>query len=483
VFVALVVLGALLLAGLLLAILLPGGGRHAAPTTATRSTPSTTTAPPPPTTTAPPPPPTTAPATTAPQPTTAPATTAPPPPPPPGPLQAVSVGALSATVEWSGADSPARVAYGLPDLGPTMWAPLSGRRATLTGLRFSTAYRVWAGDATLDLTTAPPPASPAAAVGGGAILLDGQPFFPLLVLAQCPVEYPTSLAAGITLYAENPCGGIAEQSAALDGRAFSLTAAGEAGIGGPGVIGWYYPDEADLKGLTGATLPQFPTLEATARLRVLTITNHFYSTAAPLAQGKGIYPGLIEQADVVGFDLYPLQEFCDFARLPTVAAAQRELVQLAGGRPTFQWIEAQSWKCRSPAVRVTPATVLAESWLSIAGGARGIGFFPAGWDPDVTPAIAAVAKEVAALGAALTGADAPASATPPVVAAARTVNGALYVIAVNPTRRAVRATLQVPGLEGRPAPVLGEGRSVATGGNSINDEFPPLGVHLYVVAP
>ena len=360
----------------------------------------------------------------------------------------MSVGPFSATVEWAGASPPPRLAYGLPDLGPTMWAPVESGRASLTGLRFSTVYRVWGPGATLDLTTAPPPDSPAAAIGGGAVLLDGQPFFPLIVLAQCPSGYGSTLAAGISLYAENPCGGIADQSAALAGRALSLTAADEAGIGGPGVIGWYYPDEADLKGMTGATLPQFPTLAATARLRVLTVTNHFYSRTAPLAGGRGIYPGLIAKADVVGFDLYPLQEFCRADWLPDVARSQAELVRLAGGRPTFQWIEAQTWKCGSPALRVTPETVRAESWLSVAGGARGIGFFPADWDPAVTPAIAQVAKDAEAFGAGLVGPDSPSSATPPVIAAARTANGALYVIAVNPTRRSIRARIEARGLGG-----------------------------------
>ena len=351
VFLALLAVGALLLAGVLLAVLLRGHPRHAAPTTTTASTPTTTapqatTAQPPPATTTQPPPVTT------------------PPPPPPGPLQAVEVGPFSATVQWNGPKPPAVVAYGLPDLGPTMWAPVTGRRATLTGLRFSTAYRVWGGEATLDLTTAAPPASPVAAIGGGAILLDGQPFFPLLDLGECP-GYDSSLAAGITLYVENPCGGIAAQTSALAGRALSLTAATEAGTGGPGVIGWYYPDEADLKGITGATLPQFPSLAATGRLRVLTLTNHFYSRAATLPAGQGVYPGLIAKSDMVGFDLYPLQEFCSTAWLPDVAAAQRELVQQAGGQPTFQWIEASTWKCHGAALRVTSATVRAESWLAV----------------------------------------------------------------------------------------------------------------------
>ena len=477
-FAALLVVGLAVL-GAVLAVVLTRGGEQAAPpptTTSTSTTTSTTT-----TATS-----TTTPATTStttPATTAAPSTTAPAPPAPAGPLQAASVGPFSATVRWTGPNPPARVAYGLADLGPTIWAPMTNGEAVLSGLTFSTAYRAWAGDATLDFTTAPPPASPAAAIGGGAILLDGQPFFPLLVLTECKHGYDQNLAAGITLFVENQCGGIAAQTAAVGGKALSLTSADEAGIGGNGVIGWYYPDEADLKRMTGDTLPSFPTLAATARLRVLTLSNHVYSRTEPLAEGRGVYPGLIEKADVVGLDLYPLQEFCSASWLPDVAAAQRELVGLAGGRPTFQWIEAETWRCHEPDLQVTPATVQTESWLAVAGGARGLGFFPAGWDPSVTPGIEAVARMVAALGAALAAPDAPVSASGPVVAGGRALNGALYVVAVNPTHAALRATLTAPGLNGRTLRAIGEGRSVGAAKDVFHDDFDPLAVHLYVAAP
>ena len=135
VFLALLGGGALLLVGVLLVLLLSSGEeKKARPTTSTTTTTeSTTTAP---ATTAPPPPPT---------------TTAPPPPPQ----------ARSRRWPWapsprrsSGRDAspPARVGYGLADLGPTMWARLTGRRATITGLHYSTPYRVWAGDATFDFS-------------------------------------------------------------------------------------------------------------------------------------------------------------------------------------------------------------------------------------------------------------------------------------------------------------------------------------------
>lgn len=454
------VLGLLLLAGVLLAVFLPGGGDHrAAPSTSTAEStaaPTTTVAPPPTTTQAPP---------------------------PTGPLRAVAVGPLSATVGWTGTSPPARVAYGLAELGPTMWAPLANRRATLAGLRFGTTYRVWAGDTTLDLTTAPPPQSPVAGTGGGAIVLDGQQFFPLLVLAQCPSGFESSLGAGMTLYAENPCGGIAEQSAALSGRAFSLTSADEAGIGGDGVIGWYYPDEADLKAISGPELPQFPTQAATGRLSVLTLSNHFYSRTTELPAGRGVYPGLIARSDVVGFDLYPLQEFCSTDWLPDVAASQRELVALAGGRPTFQWIEASTWRCRSAGLRVTPTSVRAESWLAIAGGARGLGFFPADWPADVTPGVATVAREVTALSAGLLAPDAAVSANAPMIVAARRLNGAVYVVAVNPTRKVVDARIEQADAGSRAFLVVGEARIVAASNGALEDRFGPLAVHLYVAPP
>jgi hypothetical protein len=66
---------------------------------------------------------------------------------------------------------------------------------------------------------------------------------------------------------------------------------------------------------------------------------------------------------------------------------------MAGGRPTFQWIETGSLEgvCGQP---VTPATVRAEAWLAIAGGARGLGYFTYGW-PEGRAQSFAVAPEIA----------------------------------------------------------------------------------------
>lgn len=388
------------------------------------------------------------------------------------------------------------MAAGPPDGRPLLWwreeRPARRHQVTLGGLAFATPYRIWVtsqaseGDrsqATLDLTTAGPPAAPQGAVAEGRVTLDGQPFFPLMSWGGCPETYETSLRAGLNLFAENPCGGLRAQLDALAGRALSAAGPDDEPADGPGLVGSFHPDEADGRGLRGASLPAPPA----AGLRFLTLSNHVYSGAAPLPQGRGMYPGLVAASDVVGLDLYPLQEWCRPDRLADVYLAQRELARLARGKPTFQWIEAAGMRCPGGATAVTPETVRAEAWLAVAGGARGLGFFPPGaWTGEVGETIAEVASAVRYLGPALLSPPVPAATEPaggPVWAGARRFGGALYAVAVNASYAPTRAAVRLPGLAGRPLTVVGEGRTVTPAGEVFRDAFEPLAAHLYVAAP
>src|SRR5581483_2345165 len=329
----------------------------------------------------------------------------------------VSATPFAATVTWT--TTPAttgRVSAALGGLQPTLWSAADGptetHHATIGGLAFASDYSLTVSAATADggraelslAVSTPKPAaeSVVASTRGTAILLDGEPFFPLLVWGQCPPAYPGLVAAGMNLFAESPCGGVQAQLDALGGTALSASVAGESDVQDPSVVGWFYPDEADGHGLTGATLPALPASRPTGRISFLTLSNHFYSQTAPLAAGRAIYPGLVAKADVVGFDLYPLQVMCWPDRIGSVYDAQRELEQLAPAKPTFQWIEAQTLQCaQTGATAITPATLRAESWLAIAAGASGLGFFPADWTGVVGDAVRQVATEVKALQPAL----------------------------------------------------------------------------------
>jgi hypothetical protein len=334
---------------------------------------------------------------------------------------------------------------------------------------------------TIDFKTPGNPTHPTVGTDktAGAILLDGAPYFPMMLYSVCPYQYPAALASGINLFALNACGTFQSQLNALGGAAFSADVAGGYGGSGAGIIGWFQWDEPDGNNIPASSLPGAP--PGAPSLSFLTLTNHFYSGAAALPWGRAMYPSLIAKADVIGFDLYPLQEWCRPERMADVFYAQRELVQLSAGKPTFQWIEANDWKCGG-ASSVTPATVRAESWLAIAGGAHGLGFWPASWDPGLNRVIAGVGRDVARLGPAVY-APSQAAASGRIQLSVRNVAGALYVFAVNSSRAAVNAKMAIPGLSGRPLTVMGESRRVNTDGDTFTDRFAPLAVHLYIAPP
>ena len=208
------------------------------------------------------------------------------------------------------------------------------------------------------------------------------------------------------------------------------------------------------------------------------------------------------KADVVGFDLYPLEKLCSHRLyLRDGYEAQRQLSDEVAGKPTYQWIETGplEGECGWSQFHVTPATVHAEAWMAIAGGADAIGYFTHTWtgggpDPtwspfdvafDIQAEIARTNLEIGDLAPALTGSDLAVKLVgrTPVVAGGHLFNKALYVIAVNPTYAATAATIRIKGIGSRTFTVFGEPRTVSTQRSLLTDTFEPLTVHVYVAAP
>ena len=262
-----------------------------------------------------------------------------------------------------------------------------------------------------------------------------------------------------------------------------------AGADGQGVIGWYYPDEWDAflqSTVTRQELDKSIPPPRPGRISFLTLTNHFYSLATPLPQGKGMYPLLMSIPDVVGFDLYPLQVWCRPA-FGDVMDAQRELHTTSGGKPTFQWIEAAPMEQRCKEEKQldpTPATVRAEAWLSIAGGAAAIGYFPNRWSAPIGDEIARTNREIKALSQALLAPAASVTSDVPAVrVSARILNGATYVIAVNTTESTLQAKFTVDGIAGRSPVVFGGGQVVGADDQGFTDNFGPLAARVYIIPP
>jgi hypothetical protein len=435
--------------------------------------------------------------------TPTPATEVPPPPVTIDSITVTSVSAFTATISWhTSLPAQAQAAYGVGAL--SLWGPLDSgteHTTTLSGLYPGLTYqtRVFAADAYGRLgeqpgpafTTAALPSAPSFTAAGGAFRVDGAPFFFTTGWRPC-LDSVAGLVNGEELnLIQGSCDNLGSSGQTMLDRvnasALFLRATGDSASGGH-VAGEYLPDEWDthLPGnvsrseLLSAARPDL------SRLQFLALTSHVWAGAAALPQGKGMYPTLFALADVLGSDLYPLTSMCNREALGVMFAGARDLVQQAGGKPTYQWVETAAMDCGSaPAVTPTAATVRAEAFLAIAGGVSGLGFFPA--DANQNPVIQAVIKDINqdayALQPALFAPAADAQAGGAVKVGGHVLNGALYLFAVNSSFSAQTVSLSSPGLNGRTLTVIGEGRTVAAQDDSFQDHFDPLAVHIYMAAP
>jgi hypothetical protein len=436
-----------------------------------------------------------------------------------GPLQGVSVqpGETSAVVSWTVTDVPTKVTveygvdnrYGVWSDTAAVLEPRSGQ-TTLAGLEPGTTYMFHViavsplsrAEATGSFSTwsspypnaaitqlAPSTATstlfktPPTATSATNLTIDGGPIFPRMVWRQCPSVYPDSLAAGINLFLGTSvlCSTAATQLSALGGRGYSAVDVTQHGLSGPGLIGWHLPDEGDES--VGRPDRQ-PSIHEAGKVTFLTLTDHFAPYMAPPTAGRSIYPGWFSRADVIGFDTYPIEGRCRFDLIPTVYSLQKTMVQMAGAKPTFQWIEAGPMeKC----FRVDPTTdsVRAETWLAIAAGARGIGYFPDQWDDAIRGTITAINHDIVSLAPALldVASNGIVGPTSTIRVGVRRHNGAVYVIAVNSSTKATTGRLMVPGLGDRVLRVFDEGRTVTSQLSQIVDNFDGLGVHIYIAPP
>jgi hypothetical protein len=311
-----------------------------------------------------------------------------------------------------------------------------------------------------------------------------------------------NLAVGINMFLSD-CGDDQEMCRTLAGHGYFAASSQNQSISLPGQVGVYQPDEAELHDPASA-LP-----DSSGVLSFQTFTDHFSPQEDQLPLGPGGYQPYIAKARVLGFDLYPLAERCPahdgaYAKgLDAVYDEQHDLVNIAGGRPTYQWIETNAIEFYCGTDPVSAQALMAESWLAVAGGATGIGYFThlfldsgANWQHfDVSAANRAAIRQVASafaeLGPALTTTPQYGSVPwgSPLRVGYRVYNGAVYVIAVNSSPRPVSQRIVVPALAeangvrtGRVGFTYGAGaRPVqATNGATITDRYDGYGVHVYV---
>ena len=360
-----------------------------------------------------------------------------------------------------------------------------------------------AASVTGTFTTSAAPADRRFGVAGTHVTANGSLFFPVLSYYQCGASAAAAASLGVNLFMQAPYTGCVSTNPNDFGTeplppAVSVLS-DDYTDQGAGDAGWYLPDEPDGWGIAPEQLPQLPPSSQTGKLRVLNVSQHFYSAQAPINDhfDRNDYKRFVALADLVGFDLYPIVKFCGRVPLLDVFRAQRELMTIyAPGKPTFQWIETSDMTGECPAMQVTPQIVNAETWLAIAGGACGVGYFTNSWTgklwnrwdlaSGVEAQLALTIAQIHALAPMLCAeyGDVTVPWDTSVAASSRSLNGALYVIAVNSSDQPTRIPFRVDALAGRTLEVLGESRTIKPAKKVyFRDSFAPYQVHVYVAAP
>jgi hypothetical protein len=237
----------------------------------------------------------------------------------------------------------------------------------------------------------------------------------------------------------------------------------------------------------------------------MTLTGNFlpFFKKWPEAQRARMYPQYVKAADVVGYDIYPIYGWNKPEWLHLGHDATEMLVQMAGTRPVYAWIETSKGSQWTGPLEnqkdVTGDHIRAEVWMSICRGATAIGYFTHVWKPaysqfgvpaDNRRALRQINDQISRLIPAILGQ--PATQATSIAAddqvkldlRVRQTGEGLYLFAVNYDEKLKPATttIKVEGLAaGTSVVVVDENRKLTSVAGAFTDTFAPLAVHIYQI--
>ena len=246
----------------------------------------------------------------------------------------------------------------------------------------------------------------------------------------------------------------------------------------PGLLGWYMADEPELLGVTPSWLREMYGL-----IREL-------DPYHPCVVLNDTLPGVAryaETADISMPDPYivPLKVGPPKLAMTKIAAFMDAVRNT--GKPAWITPEAFNYASHTEAKSMARAANYTEqrciAFLAMVHGARGYVYYMMAHclpEPELRIGMVHVMRELTFVSQMLTakGSDLPVTARNPVTAFARRTDSAFMLVAVNPSRRPVEATLSCEGLPAR-LQVLSENRTVRATDGRISDRFEPYGVHVY----
>lgn len=360
-------------------------------------------------------------------------------------------------------------------------------------------------------------------VGGNhEILVNGKPFFPIMSWAQSEKNYSMLKSLGMNTHAGAKGSVAAKQVGCYAVPGFS-TDVPENGY----ILAWIFDDEPDMPSGKGVNAkpkktPEYVTNKSDSirklspnKFLFMTLTGHFtvQQSTYPEQVRQTLYPQYIRNADVIGFDIYPIYGSGYAAHLDWVGKGVSQLRDLAGQKPVYAWIETSKgskWMSYEKQPDVLPVHTRNEVWQAITYGATAIGYFTHAWFPSFTEfaPTTEMQEELKRLNTQISRL-APAILAPPFNGTISMELGAglncnfkatlygndLYLFAVNMDLgegakdakqfdpiypRGGKATISMEGLKaGTKIEVVDENRTIEAENGKFFDDFAPLAEHIY----
>ncbi len=356
---------------------------------------------------------------------------------------------------------------------------------------------------------------------GAAPFVNGFPasedFFPIGVWLQSPARARLYKLIGINTFVGLWQGPTEEQLKALAQQGmFAVAMQNDVGLKSPFnhvIKGWIDADEPDNAqpiglGLYGTCIPaakvsqRFLEMKANDGTRPVMVTfgegiaNESWYGRGPCTGDQGYYATASKNADVLGFDIYPVGTPVREVKgkLEYVARGVSKLEQLAGGnKKIWNAIEASVLDRKQP---LSPKELRTEVWMSLIHGSSGIVYFvhelsPFREDaifahPELVSEVASTNKLIQELAPVLNSPSLPReadiTAAVPIAVLAKRKDGALYVFAVSMRNEDTAAHFQFSSIGDGNAEVIGESRSVAIRAGAMEDRFEGYSVHIYRIA-
>ncbi|MBN1892949.1 hypothetical protein JW906_00560 [bacterium] len=358
-------------------------------------------------------------------------------------------------------------------------------------------------------------------------------FFPMAVWLQSPENASTAATyknSGINTHVglwEGPTESQLSAIAALNTTTLcDQNATGLHSVHSDVIKAWMHQDEPDnAQGGTQDPVPVAEIVDRYGRMKANDPTRPVYlnfgqGVACDAWYGRGNrtnhpedYAAYSEAADILSFDVYPMNVFplpessAPWFRAFNNAVAQNPWYVAAGvdrlrnwtdsKKPVWVWIECTNIN-GEPDYALTPAIVKAEVWMAIIHGARGIGYFCHQFSPSFIEAgllanaamrdgVSAVNAQIASLAPVLNTQSVSngvivASGNPAILvdAMVKRSDGYTYVFAVSMRPGSTTAVFALRDFTGTcTIEVIGENRDLTAVDGVFQDDFPGYGVHLY----